>query len=257
MDDKMDSEQLTKEKLIEKLSRKATEDSINVNKKSWLVGAFTHPSFKVTQICHSILKELTFPATTTLVFEIYLASMTELFKNPKFNSEFFFKGFKDFLQTSFKAPSTTPNKSAIILPEPSPSKPLQRITNSLFALIEKQLEKLNTTYSSHLNETSSLLIMSMTSGHEIYELLDSLNALFKNNQPLLTSLKSSPDALQFLLRALLLTRKFSPIQNHFLADSQNILSQLFTSLQPDTPASKMSFLSQSLSTLLHIPDPLS
>jgi len=127
---------------------------------------------------------------------------------------------------------------------------LRKVVNSLFVLVEKQLFKLEKTYSAYLSESSSLLIVSLNTGLEIEEVLDVINTMLKNNDVLLSSLKNDKATLQHVLKAFLLIRKFSTIKNHHILECENLLGEMFESLKPDTEEDKKAYISECIGAIL-------
>jgi len=128
---------------------------------------------------------------------------------------------------------------------------LKRALNSLFDLIESQLFKLEKDYSAHLGEASNLLIVRLNTGFEIYELLDIINNILKNNEKLLASLKNDKNILQHVLKAFLLIRKFSNIKNHNILLCENLLREMFENLKPATEDDKKAYISECIGALLY------
>ena len=87
-------------------------------------------------------------------------------------------------------------------------------------------------------------MMNLNAGFEVFEILDISNGMMKGNQTLLTALKNDKNALQFVLMAFLLVRKFAQIKNNYLAECENILSDMFESLKPETEEDKKAFVSE-------------
>lgn len=118
-------------------------------------------------------------------------------------------------------------------------------------MIEKQLFTLEKTYSPYLNEASSLLIVSLNTGFEVYEVLDVVNTMLKHNESLLASLKNDKDTLNHVLKAFLLIRKFATIKNHHILECENLLSEIFESLKPDTEEDKKTYISECIGALFY------
>lgn len=156
----------------------------------------------------------------------------------EYKNEVLFKSMREFASSNFKQGELKNPKF------------LRKVVNSLFVLTEKQLFKLEKTYSPFLNEASSLLMVSLNTGFEIYEVLDVVNTMLKNNDALLSSLKNDKDTLQHVLKAFLLIRKFSHIKNHYILDCENLLNEMFESLKPETEEDKKAYISECIGALL-------
>jgi len=182
--------------------------------------------------------------------------MNDIFKRST-KSETFFKAFREFCGTSFKSGIFKYLFLTQIEGEVN-FKFIRKVINSLFELSRHQLQKLNETYSQQLSQYSTLYMMNLNAGFEVFEILDISNGMMKGNQTLLTALKNDKNALQFVLMAFLLVRKFAQIKNNYLAECENILSDMFESLKPETEEDKKAFVSECVSTLLvYKDDPVS
>ena len=102
--------------------------------------------------------------------------MIQFFESSK--TDLFFKGFKDF--TSGYLQSNTEDEITF----------LKKITNSLFNITEKELIYLKDTYSSQLQESSSIYIINLNSAYEVCEILSIANGILNNHAPLVASLKN-------------------------------------------------------------------
>ena len=78
--------------------------------------------------------------------------------------------------------------------------------------------------------------------------------ILKNNEALLPSLKSNEDTLQHVLKAFLLIRKFTNVKNNYILECENLLTEMFESLKPDTEEDKKAYVFKCISALVFYKD---
>lgn len=243
-DEKIEESKLSKETITSLIIKRA-EDKLPFT-NSFLLEALLHPSIKVVFQAQLFLKDLISDKCNFKSFHdlIALPIIFSLFEQGLYlnsarstRSDQFFRVFKEFASSSFKSDSS--NQAFI-----------KQVISSLFNFIEIQLNKLMGQYSSQLYDSSPLQMIDLNAGMEIFEVFDVIEALFKSNNNLLTSLKKDKEALQFVLKAFLLVRKFNKIKNHYLAQCDLLLTNMFQSLKPDTEEDKRAFVSECVSTLM-------